>query len=377
MKNIVILGSTGSIGKNTIDVINNFSHKFKVLGLSAGKNLDLLIEQIKIVHPEYVAILDKENADILKNMFPDLKVFYAEEGIFELINIDGVDVFVNSIIGSPGLKYTYEIIKSGKQIALANKESIVMAGNILMPEAKKNNVEILPVDSEHSALFHLVADKEKEYIDKLILTASGGPFFDLSIEKLKTVSLQDALNHPVWKMGSKITIDSATLMNKGFEVIEAHYLFEMEYDRIDVIIHPESIIHSMIEMIDGEIYAQISKPDMRYPILNALSYPEKYNNPFPRLKLEDLKQLTFKAADNVKFPLLEYAYTIGKRGGNLPAALSAADDVVIDKFLKSRIKYIDIFPEIEKIVESIDFIKNPNIDDIFNTEKEIYKKFKE
>ncbi len=371
MKNILILGSTGSIGRNTLDIISSFPDKFKIKGLSAGYNKNELIKQIKIFKPEFVSILNKEFAEEIKDLFPSLKVYYGEEGIIELINIPDIDIVVNAIIGSSGLKYTYEIIKAGIDIALANKESIVMAGELLIKEAKKNNVKILPIDSEHSAIFHLLDGKEKNIIKKVILTASGGPFFEKDIEELKNVTVSDALSHPVWSMGTKITIDSATMMNKGFEVIEAHYLFGIDYDNIEVIIHPESIIHSMVEIIDGEIYAQLSNPDMRYPILNALSYPEKLNTPLPSLDLNKIERLTFREPDLNKFPLLKFSYEVGRKGGNLPAVLSIADDIAVEKFLSGKIKFLEIYDEIKNIVNNIEFVEKPDLEYILNLEKEI------
>ncbi len=371
MKNILILGSTGSIGRNTLDIISSFPDKFKIKGLSAGYNKNELIKQIKIFKPEFVSILNKESAEEIKNLFPSLKVYYGEEGIIELINIPDIDIVVNAIIGSAGLKYTYEIIKAGIDIALANKESIVMAGELLIREAKKSKIKILPIDSEHSALFHLLEDKEKNIIKKVILTASGGPFFEKDIKELKDVTVSDALSHPVWNMGPKITIDSATMMNKGFEVIEAHYLFGIDYDNIEVIIHPESVIHSMVEIIDGEIYAQLSNPDMRYPILNALSYPEKLNTPLPSLDLNKIERLTFREPDLNKFPLLKFSYEVGRKGGNLPAVLSIADDIAVEKFLSGKIKFLEIYDEIKNIVNNIEFVEKPDLEYILNLEKEI------
>lgn len=371
MKNILILGSTGSIGRNTLDIISSFPDKFKIKGLSAGYNKNELIKQIKIFKPEFVSILNKESAEEIKNLFPSLKVYYGEEGIIELINIPDIDIVVNAIIGSAGLKYTYEIIKAGIDIALANKESIVMAGELLIREAKKSKIKILPIDSEHSALFHLLEDKEKNIIKKVILTASGGPFFEKDIKELKDVTVSDALSHPVWSMGPKITIDSATMMNKGFEVIEAHYLFGIDYDNIEVIIHPESVIHSMVEIIDGEIYAQLSNPDMRYPILNALSYPEKLNTPLPSLDLNKIERLTFREPDLNKFPLLKFSYEVGRKGGNLPAVLSIADDIAVEKFLSGKIKFLEIYDEIKNIVNNIEFVEKPDLEYILNLEKEI------
>jgi len=250
-----------------------------------------------------------------------------------------------------------------------------MAGDIIMNLARHNGTKIIPIDSEHSAIFHLLLNQKPENIEKIILTASGGPFRNWRKTDLRKVTPIDALKHPVWSMGSKITIDSATMINKGFEVIEAHHLFNISYDKIDVVIHPQSIIHSMIQTIDGEIYAQMSPPDMRYPILNALFFPDKVKNPFKSLDIDKIRKITFEKPDYKKFPLLKYSYEIGKKGGNLPSALTVADDVAVDMFLKRKIKFNKIFTTIKKIVESVKFIDKPDINDIFRTEKYILEKY--
>ncbi len=375
MKKIVILGSTGSIGKNTLEVIRAFRDKFKVIALTAKQNIKILENQIKEFQPKYVAVLNSDAAAKLKKKIKNIEVFVGEDGIKYLLKLKNIDLIVNAIMGSAGLRYTYEAIKTGKIIALANKESLVMAGKIVMKSAKKYKSSIVPIDSEHSALFHLLHNKKPKEIEKIILTASGGPFFRWKTIDLKNVTPWEALKHPVWRMGSKITVDSATMLNKGFEIIEAHHLFNIDYDKIDVIIHPQSIIHSMVQIIDGEIYAQLSPPDMKFPIINALSFPEKLKNPFKRLSLEKIKKLSFEKPDYNKFPLLKYSYEIGKRGGNLPAALTVADEIAVNLFLQRKIKFNQIFKLIKNIVESVKFIKNPDIEDIFNTENYILEKF--
>jgi len=375
LKKIVILGSTGSIGKNTLEVIRAFRDKFKVIALTAKQNIKILENQIKEFQPKYVAVLNSDAAAKLKKKIKNIEVFVGEDGIKYLLKLKNIDLIVNAIMGSAGLRYTYEAIKTGKIIALANKESLVMAGKIVMKSAKKYKSSIVPIDSEHSALFHLLHNKKPKEIEKIILTASGGPFFRWKTIDLKNVTPWEALKHPVWRMGSKITVDSATMLNKGFEIIEAHHLFNIDYDKIDVIIHPQSIIHSMVQIIDGEIYAQLSPPDMKFPIINALSFPEKLKNPFKRLSLEKIKKLSFEKPDYNKFPLLKYSYEIGKRGGNLPAALTVADEIAVNLFLQRKIKFNQIFKLIKNIVESVKFIKNPDIEDIFNTENYILEKF--
>jgi len=379
MKNIVILGSSGSIGKSVIEVVREFKNEFKIIGLAVRENIEVLIKQVKEFLPAYVAILNREAYKrilVKKDLFKGVKFLEGEEGIEEVATLKEADIVVNAIVGSSGLRYTYKALESGNDVALANKESLVMAGEILNKLAKKKRVRIIPVDSEHSAIFNLISNRKLDTIERIILTASGGPFRLWRKIDFKNIKVWQALKHPTWKMGSKITIDSATMANKGFEVIEAHYLFDIPYDKIDVVIHPQSLIHSMIETINGEIYAQISLPDMRYPILNALSYPEILKNPFKRLELKDLKKLTFEMPDYKKFPLLSYAYEIGKKGGNLPAAFVVADDIAVKLFLKNKIKFNEIFKFIKKIVEKVKYIENPSLNDIFETEKFIYERIK-
>ncbi len=374
MKKIIILGSTGSIGKNTLNVIKKTGNRVKVIGISIRRNIKEAEKQIKEFKPKYVAVLEKKAADILQRRVKGVNILRGEEGILSLLE-KRIDMVVNAVIGSSGLKYTYYAVKNGLDISLANKESLVMAGDIIMNLARHNGTKIIPIDSEHSAIFHLLLNQKPENIEKIILTASGGPFRNWRKTDLRKVTPIDALKHPVWSMGSKITIDSATMINKGFEVIEAHHLFNISYDKIDVVIHPQSIIHSMIQTIDGEIYAQMSPPDMRYPILNALFFPDKVKNPFKSLDIDKIRKITFEKPDYKKFPLLKYSYEIGKKGGNLPSALTVADDVAVDMFLKRKIKFNKIFTTIKKIVESVKFIDKPDINDIFRTEKYILEKY--
>jgi 1-deoxy-D-xylulose-5-phosphate reductoisomerase len=314
---------------------------------------------------------DESSAEKLKKQFPDNKILSGEDGIKELCRLKNCDLVLNAIIGSSGLKYTIESINHKKDLALANKESMVMAGDIVNQLAIENEVKIIPVDSEHSAIFHLIENINKNELEKIYLTASGGPFLNTPITEFKDITPEKALAHPVWKMGGKITVDSATMMNKGLELIEAHYLFHMPYEDMEVIIHPQSIIHSMIKTIDGEMYAQMSLPDMKYPILNALTYPDKVKHGFEQLDLFEQESLTFKKPDMERFPLLKLAYEIGKKGGNLPAALTLADDIVVEKFLNHEIKFTDIYPMINKIVNSVKYIENPKLEDILSLEKEL------
>ncbi|MBU1077479.1 MAG: 1-deoxy-D-xylulose-5-phosphate reductoisomerase [Spirochaetes bacterium] len=376
MKNIVILGSTGSIGKNSLEIIDKFKDKFNVLALSANKNINLLEKQIKKFKVGMAAVYDETLAKQLQKKCRNTEIYSGTDGIKKLCAFKKCDLILNAIIGSSGLKYTVESIYNRKNIALANKESYVMAGPILNDLIRKYKVDIIPVDSEHSAIFHLIKNLDsRKDIEKIYLTASGGPFLNKPIQEFVQITIEDALKHPVWSMGGKITVDSATLINKGFEVIEAVHLFKIGYQDIDVVIHPQSIIHSMVKVIDGEIYAQLSPPDMKFPILNALSYPEKLKNPFQSLDLYKLKNLSFQKPDNNKFPLLKYSYDIGKKGGNLPAALSIADDIVVSQFLERKIRFNDIFPGIKNIVENVKYMETPDLDDILRLEKEINYRF--
>lgn len=374
-KNIVILGSTGSIGKNSLQIIEKFPEQYQVKALSAGKNNELLKKQIKKFRPEYVAIQDKQAYEELKGKVKHCEILLGEKGIQQLCKLNNVDLLVNAIIGSVGLKYTIEAIKNRKRIALANKESYVMAGDIINQLIKKYKVNIIPIDSEHSALFYLLLNQKKENIEKLILTASGGPFLNKSLKEFKKITIEDTLNHPVWSMGNKITVDSATLMNKGFEIIEAHYLFQIPYEKLDVIIHPQSIIHSLIQTIDGEFYAQMSKPNMCHPILNAFSFPQMNKYPFEKLNLWEQKTLSFQEPDFNKFPLLKYAYETGRKGGNLPAAVCIADDIVVHKFLNKQIKFHEIYQSIKNIVKQIKYVEKPDLDYIFWLEESMKEKF--
>ena len=279
-KNIVILGSTGSIGQNSLEIISKFKDRFNVTGLSANRNIDLLEKQINIFKPEYAAVNNETSGRELQKKCKNTKILIGQQGIKKLCGIKKCSLVLNAIIGSSGLKYTVEAIYNRKNIALANKESYVMAGRIINKLIKKYKVKIIPVDSEHSAIFHLINNLNKKDIEKYYLTASGGPFVNKPVREFMKITIKDTMKHPIWKMGGKITVDSATMINKGFEIIEAHYLFNIDFNDIKVIIHPQSIIHSMVKTKDGEIYAQLSPPDMKFPILNALSYPEKLKNPF-------------------------------------------------------------------------------------------------
>lgn len=372
-KNISILGSTGSIGSNTLEVIRTHQELFKIIALSTNTSIELLYKQIDEFCPKYVVIGNESAYEKFKKNFSsypnnNIKILFGDEGLLEIATLDEVDYVVNALVGFKGFIPTIEALKQNKVCAIANKETIVVGGEIINKIVPDKTRQIIPIDSEHSAIHQLLKDRKNTEISKLILTSSGGPFRKLPIEELNNVTLEQALNHPSWSMGNKITIDSATMMNKGFEVIEAHHLFNFDFDKIEVIVHKESIIHSMIETIDGEIYAQLGIPDMKFPIQNALTYPNIVSNNYNRLNLAEVKTLSFEKPDYQKFPLLKTAYEVGKIGGTLPAVLNSANEVVVNKFLKKEISYNDIYRYIRKTVEAHKIINNPSIEDVINTD---------
>lgn len=363
-KSISILGSTGSIGVQTLDVARNL--KIKVKGLAANTSIDKLESQAREFLPSVVAIGDEELAKILRQRLSDLdiEVLGGIEGFKRVASLESVDTVVTSIVGIAGLIPTMEAIKNKKNIALANKETLVTAGQIVMSEAKKMGVSILPVDSEHSAIFQSLMGNNIRDIERIILTASGGPFRGKCSQELERVTLAEALKHPNWSMGSKITIDSATLMNKGLEVIEAKWLFGIDLDRIKVVVHPQSIIHSMVEYIDGSIIAQLGSPDMRLPIQFALTYPDREHNNFSKLDLLAAKALTFEEPDMKTFRCLGLAFEALSIGGTMPAVMNAANEEAVSLFLKEKIKFVNIPMVIEDVMSRHSVIKNPTIDDI-------------
>ncbi|MDH4128177.1 MAG: 1-deoxy-D-xylulose-5-phosphate reductoisomerase, partial [Spirochaetota bacterium] len=344
MKQLAILGSTGSIGKNTLEVVRSHPKLFNVYALTINTNIIELKKQVDLFEPRKVVICDEESYKEFRKFSFNCKieVLYGDEGLLNVVSDPNVNLIVNALVGFSGLKPTIEGIINKKDIALANKETIVVGGELVLKLAKENNVKIIPIDSEHSALLFLLRHNKREEVRKLILTASGGPFCNLRKEEFAQITLNDALNHPTWKMGKKITIDSSTLMNKGFEVIEAHHLFGFDFDDIEVIIHKESIIHSMIETVDGEIYAQLGPADMKFPIQNALTYPEIIENDYHKLNLWEIGSLSFSKPDFDKFNLLNIAYQVGKEGGTLPTVLNASNEVAVNAFLNEEIAYIDI-----------------------------------
>ena len=371
MKKITILGSTGSIGLSALDVIEKNQQRFQVVALAAGKNINLLKKQIEKFKPKVVAVSTKESALKLREALTSkskVKIFYDKEGLREIASFPSTDIVVSAISGSAGLIPTLAAIEAGKDIALANKETMVMAGEIVTKKAKKKGVKIIPVDSEHSAIFQCLEGRKRENLRRIILTASGGPFFNFTGNELKKVSLSQALQHPNWKMGKKITVDSASLMNKGLEVIEAKWLFNLDISDIDVLIHQQSIVHSLVEFIDGAFLAQMGIPDMKIPIAYALTYPERIINDLPSLDLVKIGKLEFLKPDIKKFSCLGLAYAAGLCGGTAPVVLNAADEVAVSAFIEKKIRFIDLPKIIEKILVLHNSINNPSLDDILQAD---------
>lgn len=354
VKRLVILGSTGSIGVNTLDVVGRFPDKFTIVGLAAGTNIKLLKDQVIAFKPRIVSVRTdilarKLKKSLSRNFRPE--IVYGEEGLALIADLHKVDMLVSALVGSAGLLPTFTAIKRGTTIALANKETLVMAGKIMMKEARKKNVKIIPVDSEHSAIFQSLQGHRRRYLKNVILTASGGPFLKYSYKRLETVTPKEALRHPKWKMGKKITIDSASLMNKGLEVIEAKWLFDIPSEKIKVYIHPESIVHAMVEYSDGSVIAQLSHPDMRGPISYALSYPERIATKLPSLNLLEVEKLNFIPPDFKKFPALGLAYKALENGETMPSVLNAANEVAVSAFLNRGMKFTDIPKVVERTMD--------------------------
>lgn len=351
MKKIAILGSTGSIGTQTLDIVRENPDKFKISALTCGKNVRLLAEQIREFSPSVVCVSDKKDADELSKEFPGIELVYGREGLVYVAGQSDYDIIENSLVGMAGLEPTYHAIMSGRTIALANKETLVAGGSLIMHTAAENGVQILPVDSEHSAVFQSLEGYDKSQLRRIILTASGGPFRGKTKSELDDVTLEEALNHPKWKMGSKITIDSSTLMNKGFEVIEARWLFDVMPSRIDVIVHPESIVHSMVEYEDGAVMAQLGLPDMRIPISFALNYPERLPNNMQSLDFAELGSLSFEKPDMETFVCLRLAYDALNEGNTYCTALNAANEICVSAFLNGKICYRDISDTLLRIMD--------------------------
>ena len=374
MKKIAILGSTGSIGTQTLDVVRA-NDDLEIVGLSAGNNIDKLEEQIREFHPRLAAVWNEDAARDLAVRVQDLdvKIVSSMDGLLELARMEEADILVTAIVGMIGIRPTMEAIRAGKDIALANKETLVTAGHLIMPLARKTNVQILPVDSEHSAVFQAIHGEKKEQIHKLLITASGGPFRGRKTAELSKVTLEDTLKHPNWVMGQKITVDSATLVNKGLEVMEARWLFDVDLDHIQVVVQPQSIIHSMVEFEDGAVIAQLGTPDMRLPIQYALCYPDRRYLAGDRLDFRTLKQITFEEPDMETFQGLPMAIEAARKGGSMPTVFNAANELAVKKFLQRKIRFLDIYDIIGQSMERHTLVREPDLDQILEIEKETYQ----
>lgn len=371
MKNIVVLGSTGSVGRQTLEVVEEFPDRFRILALTAAGNWKLLAEQARRFRPRVVVILREDLYSPLREALPgETEVLCGERALSEVASHPEADLVVSAIVGMAGLSPTLAALSAGKTVALANKEALVTGGELVRGTLRKSRARILPVDSEHSAIFQVLKGQRRRDLKRIILTASGGPFRTRPRESFACISPEEALKHPRWRMGAKITVDSATLMNKGLEVIEAHYLFRVSYERIRVVIHPESIVHSLVEFRDGSLLAQLSLPDMRLPIAYALSYPERLPLPYPRLSLVEVGRLTFEPPDPERFPCLILAYEAGRRGGFWPVALNAANEVAVAAFLERRLSFDRIPVLIEETLSRLSFSGKPgSLEEILSADR--------
>jgi 1-deoxy-D-xylulose-5-phosphate reductoisomerase len=378
MKKVLILGSTGSIGVNSLEVINRLKDDFKVSGLTANSNISLLLEQVEMFKPEIVAVRDENAAAIINEKLPPgCNLLVGDKGLIEAAaNVD-YDIFIGAMVGFAGLLPTIEAVKRGKRIALANKETLVVAGELVTDLCRENNAEIIPVDSEHSAIYQCLIGEKLEEVEKLILTASGGPFLNKEKSFFGKATVDEALNHPNWKMGNKISIDSATMMNKGLEVIEARWLFGLPTEKIDVVIHPQSIIHSMVQFVDGSVKAQLGLPDMKLPIQYALTFPERVVNDLERTNLPNIGSLTFFEPDAEKFECLKLAFDVLDTGGTAPCILNAANEVAVDKFLNKEIKFSHIPLLINKALDKIKNSVTPDLGTIFECDSQTRKLVRE
>jgi 1-deoxy-D-xylulose-5-phosphate reductoisomerase len=375
-KRLVILGSTGSIGTQTLDIVSAFPDRFEIVALSCGSNIELLKKQISEFSPKYVCVRHDADRLTLVDQYPDITFCSGAEGLIELAQVPNIDILVVAIFGTASLLPTITAIKNGTAIGLACKEILVTAGDLIMPMAKQYGAAILPMDSEHAALKQCLAgiDEDMKQVDRLILTASGGPFWERDGSTFSNIQVEDALKHPNWDMGAKITIDSATMMNKGLEVIEAHHLYQTPYDQIDVVIHPKSIVHSLVEFTDGTMLAQMGMPDMRFPIQYALTYPEKWTNPWPKADLTTLGALTFAKPDYEKFPLLRMAFDAGKQGGNAPAIMNAANEAAVHLFLTKQIGFTDIFRLVEEALSDFTHNSSPSLEELVAIDQSVKDK---
>ncbi len=375
MKNIAVLGSTGSIGTQTLDIVREYKDLLKVSALAAGSNIELLEKQIREFEPDLVCVFNEDKASELKQRIQDLSVTIVTgmEGLIECATEKSVDTVVTAMVGMIGIRPTIEAINAGKNIALANKETLVTAGHLIMPLIREKNVALLPVDSEHSAIFQSLNGEDKKQVQKIILTASGGPFRGRKLDELQNIQLKDALKHPNWAMGQKITIDSSTMVNKGLEVMEAAWLFDVSIDQIQVVVHPQSIIHSMVEYIDGGVIAQMGVPDMKLPIQYALFYPNRLPmSGGKRVDFASLKQITFEDPDMDTFYGLKLGFEAGKIGGSMPTVYNAANEWAVDQFLKGKLRYLSIPELISEAMKNHKRIDCPTLNEILNTEQQTY-----
>ena len=373
-KNIVLLGSTGSIGRNSLEVINAHKDHFKLVGIAAGENIELLQEQVNVFNPQLISVKHKKDADRLKQVFSDKFIFFGESGLDKIVSNSQVDTVISAINGTASLSATLISIRNHHRVCLANKETLVAAGELINHELRRTDAELIPIDSEQSAIFQSLGANKREYLKRIILTASGGPFFRTEKQKFSQIQVEDALSHPTWSMGRKITLDSATLMNKALEMIEAYYLFELRNDQIDVVIHPQSIVHSLVEYIDSSVIAQLSNPDMKIPILYSLSYPDRLhfqNNP---LNLTELKTLEFYPVDTEKFRSIEMARYVLDAKKNAGAVFNAANEVAAESFLNREISFRDIFDVVETILHNEALVPIRSLDDLESTIRETKNK---
>ncbi len=371
-KRIALLGSTGSIGRQTLEVVAHNTDKFEIIALTANRNYHLLIKQAKDIRPKYVVIAEDKHYSEVKEALLDfnIEVLAGFNSIIEIVTLDEIDFVIIALMGYAGLLPTIKALESKKQVALANKEALVVAGEIITKKAEENNIKLLPIDSEHSAIFQCLVGENYSTIEKIYLTASGGPFRGFSTEQLAKVSKKEALQHPNWNMGGKITIDSATMMNKGLEMIEAKWLFNLKPEQIDVIVHPQSIVHSIVQFVDGSMKAQMGLPDMKTPIQFALAYPNRIYSPFRRFSFLDYSEFTFEYPNYEVFKNLKLAIYALKKGGNIPCILNAANEIAVSAFLREKINFLDISTIVEKSLEKIDFKQNLSLDDYIELDEQ-------